>query len=349
MGIGNNGDDIYMITEYIEGGNLWKVVKSKTKNLSWITRLSYALDVAKAMAYLHAKRIIHRDLKCENLLLDRNGRVKVCDFGLCRTTDSDDNNSKKYMTKAGTEDWMAPEVILGNPYAFKADVFSFGVVLFELITRSRPPERHPMDSFGFDMKKFVSCFPKNTPEGLANLCSECVSYNSDERPTFMVILVRLKTIYDTLLELKQMKSQTSSIFPPPPPPITPTKDELKKKKLSSKKNSPLEKNQPTSPRNIFNSPPLPPPIVELDNPNILLNQNSKMLDDLLEAPPPLVFKELDKEVKKKKKKKLKTPVPSPTATPTENDMNASFQAHINESLSERTPDKKEKRKKKNGL
>lgn len=242
------------------------------------------------------------------------------------------------MTKAGTEDWMAPEIIIGNPYNFKADIFSYGVVLYEIITRSRPPERHPMDSYSFDLEEFSKAFPNDTPPLLKELTIECIKFNSDERPTAMEILERLKKIKALYkLELKQNKAkQVSSseisfvnnenknqprqlkveipvppppLIPPPPPPLISEKNSSKKFRKTSKKirGSPL-----SSPE--LKNIEIPPPLISNEKSSTphLLSPNKIPPNVFISPPPPLVFHD-DKDMansptklpEDKKKKKVK--------------------------------------------
>lgn len=94
------------------------------------TVLKLAIDVARGMYYLHQRQIIHRDLKTANLLLDENNNVKIGDFGVARIMEQ----TGCMTAETGTYRWMAPEVIEHRPYDCKADVFSFGVLLWEMLT-----------------------------------------------------------------------------------------------------------------------------------------------------------------------------------------------------------------------
>ncbi|XP_027937083.1 serine/threonine-protein kinase CTR1-like isoform X3 [Vigna unguiculata] len=128
-----------IVTEYLSRGSLYELLHMPNvgSSLSERCRLKMAYDVASGMNYLHQMRppIVHRDLKSPNLLVDDSYTVKVCDFGLSRTKANTFLSSK---TAAGTPEWMAPEVIRGELSNEKCDVFSFGVILWELVTLQQP-------------------------------------------------------------------------------------------------------------------------------------------------------------------------------------------------------------------
>jgi len=106
------------------------------KQLTWTRKLELLRSAAVGVNYLHTlkpKAIVHRDLKPTNLLVDENWTVKVADFGFARI--KEDNAT---MTRCGTPAWTAPEVIRGEKYDEKADVHSFGVIMWQVLTRKQP-------------------------------------------------------------------------------------------------------------------------------------------------------------------------------------------------------------------
>jgi len=222
MGLCNHETGVYIVTEYVGGGHLWSVLKNTSAfpNLSWIQRVQFAIDVSQAMNYLHKRKMLHRDLKTKNLLVDEHMRVKVCDFGFARTIDNSAENI--YMTKTGTGLWMAPEMYMGKPYSSKADVFSFGVILREIITRSKPPERRPRDQFGFDLDEFRKDVPSDCPPAFLQLALDCSATNPDDRPDFVDILRASKLLKVQLTKQQQQQQQdtstASSSSPAPAPP-----------------------------------------------------------------------------------------------------------------------------------
>eukprot|EP01103_Thecamoeba_quadrilineata_P013212 TRINITY_DN359_c0_g1_i1.p1 TRINITY_DN359_c0_g1~~TRINITY_DN359_c0_g1_i1.p1 ORF type:complete len:339 (+),score=76.52 TRINITY_DN359_c0_g1_i1:99-1115(+) len=189
MGLSRNHTDVFIVTEYIAGGDLRKILKDDTKELSWLLRSKIATDVAYAMCFLHSKGLIHRDLKSNNLLVGEHWKVKVCDFGFSRRVSKDG-----VMTVCGTDEWMAPEVMCGEPYDEKADVFSFGMVLTELITRRKPALRKPTKAFRFEADAFRQIAPPECPPELIELACVCAEYQSINRPHFKDVLPKLKQL-----------------------------------------------------------------------------------------------------------------------------------------------------------
>ena len=168
MGTCEHEGAVYIITEFVDGGTLWNRLKDQRIQLSWSDRIRYSIDICQAILYLHKKRFIHRDLKSKNMLIDRQSRrLKLCDFGFARTVG--DEKKAKFMTKTGTGLWMAPEIIMGLAYSEKADIFSFGTILLEVICREKPPLRVPNDHFGFNIPTMKQKFPRDTPPQLAEL------------------------------------------------------------------------------------------------------------------------------------------------------------------------------------
>lgn len=137
------GDEKALVYEYMPGGTLCQHLFEWSQHsmmpLSWKTRLSIALDVARGLEYLHGlaqSSFIHRDLKPSNILLDENLRAKISDFGLVRLVPEGERQSVQ-TSVAGTFGYLAPEYAFTGHITTKGDVFSFGVVLMELITGHR--------------------------------------------------------------------------------------------------------------------------------------------------------------------------------------------------------------------
>ncbi|KAL4565878.1 hypothetical protein LXL04_029984 [Taraxacum kok-saghyz] len=184
-----------IITEYMPGGSLFEYLHKNHHNLSLPQLVQFAIDVCEGMEYLHHNNIIHRDLKTANLLMDSNNVVKVADFGVARF-----QNQQGVMTaETGTYRWMAPEVINHQPYDQKADVFSFAIVLWELVTAKIPYRNMtPLQAaLGVRLGKRPD-LPTNTHPKLLELMQRCWETEPDIRPSFSEIKLELVTFLHQL-------------------------------------------------------------------------------------------------------------------------------------------------------
>ncbi|KAI0289652.1 kinase-like protein [Russula brevipes] len=187
---------IFIISEFIENGNLRQFIHNKSKPLSWRLRLSFATDIARALAYLHARKCIHRDLKGENLLVTENGRLKITDFGFARIAARNKEESRR-LTFCGTDAYMSPEILLGHEFDLPTDIFSFGIILAEIAARRLADDTHfarSAPSFAVDADEVRTLANTGCPPEFTQLAIECISEDPAARPTIRVILDRLRAI-----------------------------------------------------------------------------------------------------------------------------------------------------------
>ncbi|XP_010689838.1 serine/threonine-protein kinase EDR1 isoform X6 [Beta vulgaris subsp. vulgaris] len=177
-----------MVTEYMEMGSLYYLIhlSGQKKKLSWRRRLKMLRDICRGLMCIHRMKIVHRDLKSANCLVNKHWTVKICDFGLSRImadTSMGDSSS------AGTPEWMAPELIRNEPFTEKCDIFSLGVIMWELCTLSRPWEGVPPERVVYAVANEGSRL--ELPEGpLGRLIADCWT-EPHERPNCEDILSRL--------------------------------------------------------------------------------------------------------------------------------------------------------------
>ncbi|KAE8702883.1 Tesmin/TSO1-like CXC domain-containing protein, putative isoform 1 [Hibiscus syriacus] len=120
-----------VVVEYLPGGTLKQyLIRNRRKKLALKVVVQLALDLSRGLSYLHSKKIVHRDVKTENLLLDAHKNVKIADFGVARV---EAWNPCEMTGETGTLGYMAPEVLSGKPYNRKCDVYSFGICLWKFI------------------------------------------------------------------------------------------------------------------------------------------------------------------------------------------------------------------------
>ncbi|TYI88752.1 hypothetical protein E1A91_D03G005100v1 [Gossypium mustelinum] len=181
-----------IVTEFMARGSLYDYLHQQRGVFKLPSLLKVALDVSKGINYLHQNNIIHRDLKTANLLMDENQVVKVADFGVARVQ----AQSGVMTAETGTYRWMAPEVIEHKPYDHKADVFSFGIALWELLTGEIPYSLlTPLQAaVGVVQKSLRPTIPKNTHPRLGELLERCWQQDPTQRPNFSEIIEILQQI-----------------------------------------------------------------------------------------------------------------------------------------------------------
>lgn len=180
-----NGGGMMLVTELMEGGDLRAALTADVEgNLRWWKNgKSIALDVVRGLHFLHSHAVVHRDVKSKNILLTRYLRAKVGDVGLAYIAESSGAEStgeeaqvkrdKNDGSVVGTFAWAAPEMILGQPFSFTADIYSFGVVLWEILTHEAPVRgrlREPL-------------VPEECPEGVADVLMSCLERDPELRPS----------------------------------------------------------------------------------------------------------------------------------------------------------------------
>ena len=192
MGANTKGPDYFVVSEYCPNGNLFELLHMNQNHvLHYDDIRRIALQIAYGINYLHSYKppILHRDLKSMNVLLDKNFQVKLADFG----------NTKKLdvqMTKQkGTFQWMAPEVIKGKDYTEKSDVFSFGIIMNELVTRVPPyqgTDKRDVARKVVNNPDYRPPLNKKVPKDWADLMKRCYEHDDKKRPTFNEIIECLK-------------------------------------------------------------------------------------------------------------------------------------------------------------
>ena len=185
-----------LLTEFMERGTLFNVLADNTVDLPWSRKIDICQDVAKGLLYLHTRTppIIHRDVKSLNVLVTRDWKCTVADFGLTKIKDHG-----MLTTRCGSPAWSAPEVLRGEQYDEKADVFSYGIVVWETVTRQPPyAGLNPMQLIGqvaYNKPSLRPPIPPNCPcPELIDLMCQCWHDDPNVRPTFQQVLDFLKAI-----------------------------------------------------------------------------------------------------------------------------------------------------------
>uniref|UniRef100_A0A665VQM7 RAF proto-oncogene serine/threonine-protein kinase n=1 Tax=Echeneis naucrates TaxID=173247 RepID=A0A665VQM7_ECHNA len=210
-------DNLAIVTQWCEGSSLYKHIHVLETNFKMIQLIDIARQTAQGMDYLHAKNIIHRDMKSNNIFLHEGLTVKIGDFGLA-TVKARWSGSHQVEQPSGSILWMAPEVIRmqdNNPYSFQSDVYSYGIVLFELMTGELPYSQIAnrdqiifMVGRGY-LSPDLSKLYKNCPKAMKRLVADCIKKSKDDRPLFPQILSSIELLQHALPKINHSASEPS--------------------------------------------------------------------------------------------------------------------------------------------
>ncbi|XP_048238941.1 uncharacterized protein LOC124124523 [Haliotis rufescens] len=200
--------NVCLVTEYAPNGSLYAYLTNPENQLDFQQILTWAKEIATGMHYLHCEapvKVIHRDLKSKNVVISDDWSCKLCDFGASKFI-----GSTTRMSLAGTFPWMAPEVIQSQPVSESCDTWSYGVVLWELLTHEVPFKGIE----GFQVAWLVVekgerlLVPSTCPSCFGQLMKDCWELDPKKRPTFKQILARL----DAMLQDESLPDQTNSFL-----------------------------------------------------------------------------------------------------------------------------------------
>jgi serine/threonine-protein kinase len=184
----NEGSEAFIVMEMVEGQPLVDLIP--TGGLPFETVVRYGLQIADALAYAHSRHVVHRDVKPSNLLVTGDGRIKILDFGLARQIEPHlgdrTTQSQSVLVEssalAGTLPYMAPEQLRGEPATPRTDVWSMGIVLYELATGRRPYEGNtPFILSSMILSEGPRPLPEHVKPGLRKIVMRCLARNPSER------------------------------------------------------------------------------------------------------------------------------------------------------------------------
>ncbi|KAM4557265.1 tyrosine-protein kinase yes [Fundulus diaphanus] len=197
-------EPIYIVTEFMEKGSLLDFLKEGDgKHLKLPQLVDMASQIADGMAYIERMNYIHRDLRAANILVTDNLVCKIADFGLARLIEDNE-----YTARQGAKfpiKWTAPEAALYGRFTIKSDVWSFGILLTELVTKGRVPYPGMVNREVLEQveRGYRMPCPQGCPESLHEMMNQCWKKDPDERPTFEYILSFLEDYFTATEPLYQ--------------------------------------------------------------------------------------------------------------------------------------------------
>ena len=208
---GIHEDVPYLVQEFLDGEDLTAIIKRADPNVPIELRLSYLVQIARALEHAHSLGVVHRDIKPGNIRRLDDGTIKVMDFGIAKLVHLETQLTRTG-AMVGTASYLSPEQISEEELDHRCDIFSFGVVAYELLTYHRPFAGSTISSLVYEIlhknpRPIVMVWPE-CPEELADLVMGCLRRKKEDRPPdFRKILARLLSMLGT------EDSQSAILFP----------------------------------------------------------------------------------------------------------------------------------------
>ncbi len=224
--VGRDGDLVFIAMEYVEGRPLTHSLAAPD-DLPLSTRVDIIRQAAEALAHAHERGVIHRDVKPGNILVTKDGRVKVTDFGIGKFAGAEPSDLTRTGQMIGSPAYMSPEQVRGDKIDHRSDLFSLGVVLYELLTGARP---FPGESITTLVYQILHTEPKNPlsikadlPAATQEVMAGLLAKKPDKRPPDAAAFVRELKRIERIQRESEMTRRAPAAGPPPVPPAVPPK------------------------------------------------------------------------------------------------------------------------------
>jgi len=160
-------DRLFYVMEFVTGGDLLFQIQ-QTRRFKEDRAKFYSAEIILGLRFLHQKRIVYRDLKLDNVMIDKDGHIKIADFGMCKEG-IDESTGTLATTFCGTPDYIAPEIILEKPYGFSVDWWALGVLLYEMLAGQPPFDAQDEETLFRAIVHNKVAFPRWVTEEAKNL------------------------------------------------------------------------------------------------------------------------------------------------------------------------------------